>query len=70
MDFEIIGDGIYPAVSLQTVGDQFKVKNFYPETNQLWDLIERQKEEKLMVGVYLLLHFLAILKYMPGFLDT
>ena len=47
---EILGDGIYPAVSLQSTGDQFKLKNFYAETNQIWDLVERKKEEKLIVS--------------------
>ena len=51
VDYEILGDGIYPAVSLQTVGDQVKLKNFYAETNQLWDLLEKQKSEKIMVCI-------------------
>ena len=45
-----MGDGIYPAVSLQSTGDQFKLKNFYAETNQIWDLVEKKKEEKLIVS--------------------
>ena len=42
VDYKILSEGIYPAFSCKDV--EVRVKNFYPETNEIWESLEKEKK--------------------------